>query len=507
MSELVLVLDFGGQYKELIARAVRGFSVYSEIRQGSISADEVKRISPAGIILTGGPNSVYLPDSPKCDPEIFKLGIPVLGICYGMQMMCHMLGGDVRAGECGEYGAADAVFDGSSALFNNINEASAVLMSHNDRVTRLPSGFAATCRTADCPNAACENEKEKLYGVQFHPETSLTASGSDILRNFLYNVCGASGDYRLDDYIETQVGNIRRQVKDGRVLLALSGGVDSSVCAGLLSKAVPGQLTCIFVDHGFMRQNEGDEIEAVFSKRELQFIRVNAKARFLAKLKGVTEPEAKRKLIGEEFIRVFEEESGKLGNLPCLAQGTIYPDVVESGGKHGATIKSHHNVGGMPEGHTFIGILEPLDCLFKDEVRVIGRKLGLPRSLINRQPFPGPGLAIRIMGEVTEEKLSILRAADAILREELDGLRRRPDQYFAVLTDTRAVGVKGDDRTYEPVVALRAVLTGDFMTCEYAPLSHKVLARVSSRITNEIRAVSRVVYDITSKPPATVEWE
>jgi GMP synthase (glutamine-hydrolysing) len=379
-------------------------------------------------------------------------------------------------------------------------------MSHRDIVKRLPEGFRITASTATCI-AACEDTAKKLYCVQFHPETKHTEGGRAIIKNFLFDICGAAGDYKLEDYIDTQIRAIRQKAGNERILLALSGGVDSSVCASLLSRASPGQLLCIFVDHGFMRLNEGDEIEAVFSKRKLVFIRVNAQKRFLDKLKGVSDPEKKRKTIGEEFIRVFEEEAAKHKAIPFFAQGTIYPDVVESGDKYGATIKSHHNVGGLPEKLGFTGIIEPLSGLFKDEVRVLGRKLGLPASIVNRQPFPGPGLAIRVMGEVTEEKLNVLRKADAILREELDTGRTKPDQYFAVLTDTRSVGVKGDDRTYDPVIALRAVTTGDFMTCEYAPLAHNVLGRISSRITSEIPSVSRVVYDITSKPPATVEWE
>ena len=506
MNGLVLVLDFGGQYKELIARTVRRLSVYSEIMPGGTAADEIKRLAPIGIILTGGPGSVYLPDSPRCDPGLFTLDIPILGICYGMQMMCHMLGGEAVPGDIGEYGFVTVTPCGPSKLFGDADKPFPALMSHRDVITRLPEGFRATAKTDACI-AACEDDARKLYGTQFHPETKHTGGGREIVQRFLYDVCGASGDYKLDDYIETQVSRIRERVGDKNVLLALSGGVDSSVCAGLLSRAVPEQLTCLFIDHGFMRRGEGDEIERVFSRRRLRFIRVNAGARFLSGLKGVTEPEKKRKLVGEEFIRVFEEEAAKLGNIPFLAQGTIYPDIVESGGKHGATIKSHHNVGGLPESLTFEGVVEPLSELFKDEVRALGTKLGLPRALVNRQPFPGPGLAIRVMGEVTEEKLEVLRAADAILREELDALRRRPDQYFAVLTDTRSVGVKGDDRTYDRVIAVRAVRTDDFMTCEYAPLSHKVLSRISSRITGEVPSVSRIVYDITSKPPATVEWE
>ncbi|MCL2183912.1 MAG: glutamine-hydrolyzing GMP synthase, partial [Chitinispirillia bacterium] len=472
MSELVLVLDFGGQYKELIARAVRGLSVYSEIRPGNISADTVRKLNPIGIVLTGGPNSVYLPDSPMCDPQILNLGIPVLGICYGMQMMCHILGGEVKPGNIGEYGRIpvtpsaknrSALFAGGGKAVKGAKDVKITpfdaLMSHRDAVSRLPNGFVATASTAGCC-AACENAAKKLYAVQFHPETKHTDGGTEIFRRFLYDVCGAAGDYKLDDYIDTQVKSVRQKIGDKRILLALSGGVDSSVCASLLSKAVPGQLTCIFVDHGFMRMNEGDDIESVFSKRDLRFIRVNAKERFLGRLKGVSEPEAKRKIIGEEFIRVFEEESAALGDIPFLAQGTIYPDIVESGGSYGATIKSHHNVGGLPKNLKFTGVVEPLSGLFKDEVRILGKKLGLPASLINRQPFPGPGLAIRVIGEATEEKLDVLRKADAILREELDNSRRRPDQYFTVLTDTRSVGVKGDERTYSPVIAVRAVTTG-----------------------------------------------
>jgi GMP synthase (glutamine-hydrolysing) len=507
MSDLALVLDFGGQYKELIAGTVRGLSVYSEIKPGGMAVDEIKRLNPIGIILTGGPNSVYLPDSPRCDPAIFSLGIPILGICYGMHLMCHTLGGEVASGDMGEYGRVKVTpAETPSKIFENKKDSFTALMSHGDAVTRLPEGFCVTAKTA-ARTAACENPAKKLYAVQFHPETKHTEGGREMLRKFLYDVCGASGDYKLDDYIETQIRLIREKVGGKKVLLALSGGVDSSVCASLLSKAIPGQLTCIFVDHGFMRLNEGDEIERAFSKRKLRFIRVNAQKRFLAKLKGVTDPEKKRKIIGKEFIRVFEEESAKLGDIQFLAQGTIYPYVVESGGKHGAVIKSHHNVGGLPKNLKFTGIVEPLSRLFKDEVRVLGKKLGLPPALVNRQPFPGPGLAIRIMGKVMEKKLDVLRRADAILREELDKMKRRPNQYFCVLTDTRSVGVKGDDRTYSPVIAVRAVITDDFMTCEYAPLPHKALSRISSRITSEISSASRVVYDITSKPPATVEWE
>ena len=506
MSELILVLDFGGQYKELIASTVRALSVYSEIKPGNMEAEEIKQLNPIGIILTGGPNSVYLSDSPKCDPRIFALGIPILGICYGMQMMCHIMGGEVAAGGKGEYGRVMVtVQNGDCRLFRDVKNPFAALMSHRDIVTRLPEGFTPIASTTSCA-AAIENTGKKLYGVQFHPETGHTEDGRKIIRNFLYGICGAKGGYKLQNYINTQIREIRQKAGGKNVLLALSGGVDSSVCASLLSRAIPDQLSCIFVDHGFMRQGEGDEIESVFSKQKLTFIRVNAQKRFLLKVKGVTDPEMKRKLIGEEFIRVFEEEAAKLKFISFLAQGTIYPDIVESG-KHSAVIKSHHNVGGLPGDIKFDGLIEPLSALFKDEVRILGRKLGLPASLVKRQPFPGPGLAIRIMGEVSEEKLETLRKADAILREELDRLRRRPSQYFAVLTDSRSVGVKGDGRTYDPVIAVRAVTTSDFMTCDYTPLPHNLLGRISSRLTNEIPSVSRVVYDITSKPPATVEWE
>ena len=507
MNELILILDFGGQYKELISRMTRSLHVYSEIKSGKISATEVKKLSPKGIILTGGPNSVYTESAPKCDPAIFELGIPVLGICYGMQMMCHVLGGRVEACNVSEYGRIETTIVGDSSLMHGIKTNPKVLMSHTDQVCELPKGFKRTASTANCRNAACEDSSRNLYGVQFHPEVEHSDCGREIMHNFLFNICGASGSYHLDDYIEKRIKAIRETVGEKRVLLGLSGGVDSSVCAALLSKAVGEQLTCIFVDHGFMRLNEGDNIENIFSKKKLNFIRVNAAERFLKKLKGVKKPEQKRKIIGEEFVRVFEEESRKLSDIEFLAQGTIYPDIIESGGEFGDTIKSHHNVGGLPDNLAFEGIVEPLSGLFKDEVRIIGRMLGLPDGLVNRQPFPGPGLAIRITGEVTQKKLDLLRKADHIVCREIEKQRKKPQQYFAVLTDVRSVGVKGDHRTYDYVVAVRSVETSDFMTCEYTPLPHKILSRISSRITGEIKQVSRVVYDITGKPPATVEWE
>ncbi|HBL41125.1 MAG TPA: GMP synthase (glutamine-hydrolyzing) [Ruminococcaceae bacterium] len=506
-NQTVIVLDFGGQYKELIARRVRECGVYSVILPGNCSLDRIKELEPIGIITTGGPMSVYKPDSPHCSKELFELGIPILGICYGFQLMSYTLGGTVEGCSVSEYGRTEMVCDTKSDFFKGFDEKQTVLMSHTDRVSVVPDGFVTTAHTADCPIAAMENKEKKLFGIQFHPEVLHTDNGVKMIRRFLYTACGAKGDYSMDDYIERQVKEIREKVGNDKVLLALSGGVDSSVCAALLSKAIPNQLVCVFVDHGFMRKNEGDEIEAIFSKRDLQFIRVNAEDRYLAKLKGVSDPETKRKIIGNEFIEVFQDEAKKLDGIKYLAQGTIYPDVIESGTDKASTIKSHHNVGGLPDTMDFDGIIEPLRGLFKDEVRRVGRQLGLPRFLVERQPFPGPGLAIRVMGDLTKEKLEILRNADAIFREEVDKLRKRPNQYFAVLTDTHSVGVMGDERTYDYVLALRAVITDDFMTCEYAPLSHKLLSRVSTRITNEVKGINRVTYDITAKPPATVEWE
>lgn len=505
-AQTVLILDFGGQYKELIARRVRECSVYSVVKPGDISLDKIREIDPIGIILTGGPNSVYKKESPHCDKAIFDIGIPVLGICYGMQLLSWSLGGEVSPCSSSEYGRTKMQVSTDSPLFAGLDPVQIGLMSHTDQVTKLPVGFRSIAHTVSCENAAIENAAKKLYGFQFHPEVESTPNGTAMIRSFLYSVCGAKGDYDLKNLEQQLIADVKKQVGDAHVLLALSGGVDSSVCAALLSKALPGQLHCIFVDHGLMRKDEGDQVEAAFKNRDLDFIRVNAQDRFLKALAGVTDPEQKRKIIGTEFVRVFEDESKKLPNVKFLAQGTIYPDVIESGGSKAATIKSHHNVGGLPKNMKFEGIVEPLRSLFKDEVRALGRQLGLPRKFVERQPFPGPGLAVRIMGEITPEKLEILREADAIFREEAARHRIKADQYFAVLTDTRSVGVVGDFRTYNYAIALRAVRTSDFMTCEYAPISHKVLGTVSSRIVNEVKGAGRVVYDITGKPPATIEW-
>lgn len=510
--ELIIVIDFGGQYNQLIARRVREHNIYCEVKSYKTPISEIRALNPKGIIFTGGPNSVYLENSPKMDKEIFELGIPILGICYGAQFLVYGLGGIIgKANEnsAAEFGRTDCEFNTSSLLFKGLKEKSVVWMSHNDYIQKLPEGFNASAHSEKCPFGAIENPERKFYGTQFHPEVNHTEQGFQMLGNFLYNVCCCSGDWTMEEYAENTVRDIRARVGSGKALLALSGGVDSSVACKLLAKAIGNQLTCIFVDHGLLRKNEGDEVEAAFADSGVNFVRINAGERFLSKLKGVTEPERKRKIIGEEFIRVFEEEAKKIGKVDYLVQGTIYPDVIESGSGDAAVIKSHHNVGGLPDYVDFKEIIEPLRMLFKDEVRQLGITLDLNDKLVWRQPFPGPGLAIRIIGEITPEKVSILQDADAIFREELAsaGLDRSINQYFAVLTNMRSVGVMGDGRTYDYTVALRAVETSDFMTANFSHIPYPVLEKASTRIVNEVRSVNRVVYDITGKPPATIEWE
>src|SRR5699024_8692935 len=467
---------------------------------------------PIRILFTGGPNSVYLDSSPKVDPEIFTCGVPILGICYGCQLMAHLLGGQVTEAQddsAREYGKTQTYYDTTCKLFHGLPQQGISWMSHGDYMAKVPEGFALTAHSDACPNVAIADEARGFYGVQFHPEVNHTENGLRMIRNFLYEVCGAVGDWTMEDYKRTAIAAIREKVGSGKVLLALSGGVDSSVCAALLAEAVGEQLTCVFVDHGLMRKNEGDEVEAAFSKWAMNFVRVDAEGRFLSKLSGISEPERKRKIIGEEFIRVFEEEAKKIGAVDFLAQGTIYPDVIESGAGDAAVIKSHHNVGGLPDYVDFKEIIEPLRLLFKDEVRQLGRELGLPEYLVTRQPFPGPGLAIRVIGDLTKEKLDTLRDADAIYREEIaaSGEDKNINQYFAVLTNTRSVGVMGDGRTYDYTLALRAVTTSDFMTADWARIPYDLLDKISTRIVNEVQGINRIVYDITSKPPATIEWE
>ncbi len=509
-NELILILDFGGQYNQLIARRVRECNVYSEVVPYNISIEKIKEKNPKGIIFTGGPASVYGENSPKCSEEIFNLEIPVLGICYGMQLMTHALGGKVARADKREYGTTIVNIDNSSLLFKGFENTNGFLMSHTDYVEILPEGFRNIGSTDSCPNAAIENTSKKLYGIQFHPEVNNSINGTLVINNFLFNICNCSGDWQISSFVDESIKNLKEKIGNKKALCALSGGVDSSVAAVLLSKAIGKNLTCIFVDHGLLRKNEGDEVENIFRNQfDINLIRVNAKDRFLNKLSGVTDPERKRKIIGEEFIRVFEEEAKKIGTIDFLVQGTIYPDVIESGLGKSSVIKSHHNVGGLPDYVDFKEIVEPLRDLFKDEVRKTGLELGIPENLVFRQPFPGPGLAIRIIGDITDDKLSILKEADSIFREEIAnaGLHKNINQYFAVLTNLKSVGVMGDERTYDYTIALRAVETTDFMTGVWSKIPYEILEKVSSRIVNEVNHVNRVVYDITSKPPATIEWE
>ena len=510
-QEMILILDFGGQYNQLIARRVREHHVYCEIMPWKKSLEEIKAKNPKGIIFTGGPNSVYDDASPKVDPALFSLGVPILGICYGCQLMAYTLGGKVgHAAELSEYGKAEVAFDTTSKLLKGIGANEICWMSHTDYVTELPEGFRIIGKTPTCPAAAIECEAKGFYGVQFHPEVNHTPKGSALIKNFLFEVCGCKGDWTMTNYIEDQIKKIREQVGDGKALCALSGGVDSSVVAALVSKAIGKQLTCVFVDHGLMRKNEGDEVEQIFDGYfDSHFVRANAQERFLSKLKGVTDPEQKRKIIGAEFIRVFEDEATKISKVEYLVQGTIYPDIIESGLGDSAVIKSHHNVGGLPSVVDFEELIEPLRLLFKDEVRQMGLELGLPEYLVYRQPFPGPGLGVRCLGAITRDRLEAVRESDAILREEFakNGLEGKVWQYFTAIPDLKSVGVKDNKRVDEWCAIIRAVNTIDAMTATVENVPFELLQHITDRITHEVKGINRVLFDLTPKPTGTIEWE
>jgi len=508
-QEMIVVLDFGSQYNQLITRRIREFGVYSELHPHTITAEEIKRMNATGIVFSGGPNSVYDENAFTCDKEIFELGLPILGICYGMQLMTHHLGGKVEKATHREYGKATIAVENPTKLFERLPSEQVVWMSHGDLVTATPEGFSIDATSPSCPIAAMSDESRKFYAVQFHPEVRHSMYGNDILKNFVFEVCGCKGDWTMGSFIDNEIRKIRELVGNKKVLCALSGGVDSSVAAVLVHRAIGDQLTCIFVDHGLLRKGEAESVMKTFSEGfNMNVIKVDARERFLNKLKGVADPEQKRKIIGNEFIYVFDDEAAKLEGIEFLVQGTLYTDIIESGTATAQTIKSHHNVGGLPEDMKF-KLIEPLNTLFKDEVRALGTELGIPDEIVWRQPFPGPGLGIRVLGEVTEEKLEIVRESDAILREEIKkaGLDREIWQYFTVLPDIRSVGVMGDARTYDYTVGIRAVTSIDGMTADWARIPWNVLETISTRIVNEVPHVNRVVYDITSKPPATIEWE